>query len=118
MHASRSFLFLLLLPLLLGCQKATSRSTASLLSAESRREPKAKSVTAQDAPFIAGKKNRVYHVRNCQYAVSLDSAVGYASLREADASGKIPCEFCAPRTQAVAPVSPPATSVSRQARQE
>ena len=57
-----------------------------------------KSVDPESAPFVAGKRNKVYHARGCPYAANLSSPVGFASVLEAEASGRIPCEFCAPRT--------------------
>jgi len=56
-----------------------------------------KTVDAASAPFVAGKRNKVYHTRQCRYAVDLSSPVGFASVREAEASGRIACEFCNPR---------------------
>ena len=56
-----------------------------------------KTIDAQSAPFVAGKRNKVYHARGCPYAANLNSPVGFAGVLEAEASGRIPCEFCSPR---------------------
>lgn len=77
-------------PLFLGgCRKAgPSRAPAAL--------QKVKTSDPLTAPYVAGKKNRVYHARHCPYAAELASPVGYETLRDAEASGRMPCEFCAP----------------------
>jgi len=56
-----------------------------------------KTADPETAPYVAGKRNKVYHARGCPYAANLSSAVGFASVLEAEASGRIPCEFCSPR---------------------
>ncbi len=55
------------------------------------------------APYVAGKKNRVFHARHCPYAADLVSPQGYDTLRDAEASGRIPCEFCAPHKESPPP---------------
>jgi len=90
----RWLLILLVLGLLpglfCGCRKAGAPRQE-----ETAKE--VKTVDPQSAPFVAGKRNKVYHARGCPYAANLISAVGFASALEAEASGRIPCEFCSPR---------------------
>jgi len=51
---------------------------------------------ARIAPLVGGKQSRVYHTRDCPYATSLESPVGYASVLDAERAGRIACEFCYP----------------------
>jgi hypothetical protein len=67
------------------------------------RYEKVPQLSAREAPYIAGKHSRIYHARNCQYAGTLDSPVGFASWEDAERSGHIPCEFCKPRESAFQP---------------
>ncbi|MCY3020652.1 MAG: hypothetical protein NTW87_16665 [Planctomycetota bacterium] len=46
---------------------------------------------------MAGKRNKVYHKRDCPYAANLDSPAGYSTVQDAESSGHIPCVFCSPR---------------------
>ncbi len=63
--------------------------------------PKVATLEAKDAPYVAGKSSRIYHVRNCEYAGKINTLVGFASVGDAERSGHIPCEFCNPRANAV-----------------
>jgi hypothetical protein len=65
-----------------------------------RRLPKPRTMSAREAPFLAGKESKVYHLRRCQFAGELEHPVGYASFLEAEHAGKIPCQFCSPRKPA------------------
>ena len=58
--------------------------------------PKVPTIDARTAPFVSGKNTRIFHVRGCEYAKSIDSPIGFASAGEAQRSGRIPCEFCHP----------------------
>jgi hypothetical protein len=53
-------------------------------------------INADAAPLIAGKRNKVFHVRHCPYASNLESLIGFPSARDAEISGYLPCEFCNP----------------------
>ncbi|MFH0940011.1 MAG: hypothetical protein V1899_12135 [Planctomycetota bacterium] len=55
-----------------------------------------KTIDARIAPLVVGKQSRIYHARDCPYATSLESPVGYASVLDVERAGRIPCEFCAP----------------------
>jgi hypothetical protein len=79
-----------------SCRKAGPASTPAALQ-------KAKSADPTTAPFVAGKRNKVFHRRHCPYAAELDSPVGFETLRDAEASGKIPCAFCKPHMIEAAP---------------
>ena len=96
----RRFLFLLILgaPLAVSCcKKAEPENTSpSLLK-------KPKAADPASAPFVAGKRNRVFHTRGCPYAADLEAPVGYETLRDAEASGRLPCEFCRPNKIEAAP---------------
>lgn len=83
--------FLLCFPacLLCGCRRSGTPPHE-----ETARD--AKTVDPQTAPFVAGKRNKVYHSRQCPYAAGLNSPAGFSGAREAEASGRIPCEFCSP----------------------
>lgn len=59
-----------------------------------------KTIDPHSAPFVSGKKNRVYHTRHCQYAANLDSPAGFSTSHDAERSGKMPCQFCAPQSGA------------------
>ena len=74
---------------LCSCKKAGPSQTPAVLQ-------KVKTSDPLTAPFVAGKKNHIFHARNCPYAANLESPVGYETIRDAEASGRIPCEFCAP----------------------
>ena len=56
-----------------------------------------RSTDTEKAVFVAGKHNKVYHLRQCRYAADISSPVGFTSARDAEASGRVPCEFCNPR---------------------
>jgi len=72
-----------------GCTKA-NRTHQEFHSNKNRR------ISADAAPFITGKRNKVFHVRHCQYAANLESLIGFSSARDAELSGYMPCEFCTP----------------------
>ncbi|HYG75497.1 MAG TPA: hypothetical protein VEK08_10885 [Planctomycetota bacterium] len=57
----------------------------------------AKTVDPDSAPFIAGRKNKVYHTRQCRYGLNVESPVGFATAYDAELSGRMPCEFCTPQ---------------------
>lgn len=61
-------------------------------------QPKIEHVPARQALFVAGKRSKIYHRRDCPYAANLESLVGFNKMGDAEGSGHIPCEFCAPRT--------------------
>jgi len=79
-----------------SCRKAGPANTPAALQ-------KKKKADAATAPFVAGKRNQVFHTRHCPYAVELDSPVGFETLHDAEASGRIPCAFCKPHMVDTAP---------------
>lgn len=92
-------LILLTLPVIaLGCtgtKPATSKAYSNAFAPKD-----VKTVKAEEAPIVAGKTGKVYHTRHCRYAAALNGVVGYASARDAEAKGLIPCEFCNPQSNA------------------
>ena len=82
--------------LLCGCRKSSAPQP----------EHTAKEVRTVDpltAPLVAGKHSKVFHARGCPYAASAKAPVGFASVQEAEASGRIPCQFCSPRSAGTPP---------------
>ena len=76
-------------PLLLhGCARTKSVSAKT---------PQIETINARTAPLIAAKQGRVYHMRDCPYASALENPVGFATVRDAERTGRIPCEFCKPQ---------------------
>ena len=57
---------------------------------------KVPTIDARDAPFVAGKHSRIFHLHSCEYAHDLDSPIGFPSIAEAQRSGRVPCQFCHP----------------------
>ena len=97
-------LVLLALPLcLLSCSSSKPASSAAYSNALAPRD--VKTVDKSAAPFVASKTGKVYHTRYCRYAASLTNVIGFATARDAEAKGLIPCEFCNPQsnTASVAP---------------
>lgn len=63
--------------------------------------PQVVNVPAQKALFVAGRKARVYHYCTCAYARDIPKGelVGFASAKDADRAGKIPCAVCRPNAR-------------------
>jgi hypothetical protein len=79
-----------------GCAKSSAGTRGQAASVSARAS--ARAIAVKDAPFVAGKKHKVYHARHCLYAISLKDAVGFATSADAEAAGQIPCAFCNPRS--------------------
>lgn len=92
-------LFLLAVPLCaLGCTSSKPETSSRYSNAFKPRD--VKTVKAEEAPIVAGKTSKVYHTRHCRYAAALNGVVGYATARDAEIKGLIPCEFCNPQLNA------------------
>jgi hypothetical protein len=93
----RSVALVTVLSLALGCLYGCQKSKPA---AQEQARKDVKTLDARTAPFVSGKRNRVYHTRECRYAADVNSPVGFASALDAESTGRLPCEFCLPRNSA------------------
>ncbi|MGD0089509.1 MAG: hypothetical protein ABSE73_06270 [Planctomycetota bacterium] len=84
-----------------GCRKQGAAPQQELAAKE------VQAVDPQSAPLVSGKRSKVYHLRDCTYAASIKDPVGFESVLEAEASGRIPCEFCRPSASNKKEQAPP-----------
>ncbi len=71
--------------------------TAPTLTATSKESKPSKTAAANEAPFVASKRSKVFHTGECgRKRVGEKNQVGYASFSDAKNAGKRPAKCCNP----------------------